>query len=58
MHFLFMEKEENAGDQHLLLFSKCFLIIQRQITSFDQYLSSSASVYSVDKSNIVTFGNT
>ena len=31
-------KGENAGNQHFLLFSQCFLLIQRQKSSFGPYL--------------------
>ena len=32
-----VEKEENAGNQHFLLFPQCFLPSHKEISSFEQH---------------------
>ena len=45
----FVGKEENAGNQHFLLFPQCFLPFPNQISVFETHLyMSSASDFNLD----------
>ena len=48
-----VEKGENAGNQHFVLFPQYSLSFQKQITNF---MLSSANAFNLDKSEILSFG--
>ena len=49
---------ENAGNQHFLLFSKCFLLLsKREILIFTTFNFSSANALSLITSKILSFVN-
>ena len=51
------EEEENAGNQHFLLFSQCFQPYQRQkIIIFATFIFLSANALNLDQSKIFLFG--
>ena len=50
-----MGKGENAGNQHFLLFPKCFLPFSNQISISQSHLSS-ANAFNLDRSKILSFG--
>ena len=50
-------KEENAVNQHFLLFPPCFLHFPKQISIFSHtFIMSSASPFNLDQSKILLFG--
>ena len=51
-------KEENAGDQHFLLFPQCFLPFSKQTKNFFlvTFILSSANTFNLDWSKIQWFG--
>ena len=50
-------KGENAGKQHFLLFSQCFLLYQRQKLSFMlTFILSSANAFNLDEVNFLPSG--
>ena len=50
-----VEKGENAGNQHFLLFPQCFLPFPKQISIFQSHLSP-ANTFSLNQSEILSFG--
>ena len=53
----FVEKGENAGNQHFLLFPQCFLPFTKQISNFQStFTLSYAHALNLDKSVILSFG--
>ena len=50
-----VEKGENAGNQHFLLFPQCFLPFPNYF-SFTSILSS-ANAFNLDQSKILSYGN-
>ena len=50
-------KRENAGNQHFLLFSQCFLPFPKQISIFSViFILLSANAFNLDQSKILSFG--
>ena len=49
-------KEENAGNQHFLLFPQCFLPFPKQISIFDTHLTLSQTT-NLDPSNFKDFAD-
>ena len=50
-----MGKGENACNQYFLLFPQYFVHVQKQISNFQQHLSS-ANAFNLDQSKNVSFG--
>ena len=50
-------KEENAGNQHFLLFPQCFLFLsQREIVILEMFNLSSANAFNLVMSKNLSFG--
>ena len=52
-----VEKGDNAGNQHCLLFPKCFLPFPKQVLIFYfKFILLSANAFNLDQSRILSFG--
>ena len=51
-----VEKGENAGNQHFLLFPQCFLPVPKQISIFQSFILSSANAFNLDPFLNLLFG--
>ena len=53
----FVEKGENAGNQHFLLFPQCFSTLPKPNLNFSfTFIMSSANVFYLEQSKILSFG--
>ena len=50
-----VEKVENAGNQHFILFPQCFLPYQRQITTILTFNLLSANIFNLFKASVLSF---